>query len=113
MKWLVAVALKATLTATSAQADTAKHLYETGNYEKAESAGAAENDAEGLTYAARAILAHETMGPPCLECLKRAEGYARKAVASNPNYPDAHTYLAATLGYQGRIIGLIQARMKN
>lgn len=113
MKWLIAAVLSATLAASSVHADTAKHLYEIGKYPQAEAAGAAQNNAEGLTYAARAILAREAMGGPCLECLKRAEGYARKAVAADPNSADAHTYLAATLGYQGRIVGLVQARIDN
>jgi tetratricopeptide (TPR) repeat protein len=113
VNWLWSLALCAALFASGAQADSAAQLYTAGKYQQAEAAGIAENNAEGLTYAARAILAHETMGAPCLDCLKRAEGYARKAVADDPNYPDAHTYLAATLGYQGRVVGLIQARINN
>jgi tetratricopeptide (TPR) repeat protein len=113
VKWLGGLAFCAALFASGAQADNAAQLYAAGKYQQAEAAGATENNAEGLTYAARAILAHETMGAPCLDCLKRAEGYARRAVAADPNYPDAHTYLAATLGYQGRIVGLVQARIDN
>jgi tetratricopeptide (TPR) repeat protein len=113
VKWLLAAVLGAALAVSSAHADTAKHLYEIGKYPQAEAVGALENTAEGLTYAARAILAHETMSGPCLDCLKRAEGFARKAIAADPNYPDAHTYLAASLGYQGRIVGLIEARLNN
>jgi tetratricopeptide (TPR) repeat protein len=113
VKWLCSLAFCATLLASGAQADTAAQFYAAGKYRQAETAGVAENNATGLTYAARAVLAHETMSTPCLDCLKRAEGYARRAVAADANYPDAHTYLAATLGYQGRIVGLIQARIDN
>ena len=113
MRLLCGLAFCAALFASGAQADTAAQLYAAGKYQQAEAAGVVENNAEGLTYATRAVLAHETMGAPCLDCLKRAEGYARKAVAANPYYPDAHTYLAAALGYQGRIVGLIYARIAN
>ena len=113
MRWLCTILLGAVLAASAAHADSAKQLYAAGKYQQTETAGIAENNAEGYTYAARAILAHEAMGAPCLDCLKRAEGYARKAVAADPNYPDAHTYLAAALGYQGRIIGMVRARLNN
>lgn len=113
MKRACAVLIVATLMAGAANAQTAKQFYIAGKYEQAETAGAAENTPESLTYAARAVLAHETMAAPCLDCLKRAEGFARKAVAADPNYPDAHTYLAASLGYQGRIVGMIKARLES
>lgn len=113
MRWLAGLALCAALSASAAQADNAAQLYAAGKYQQAETAGVAENDAEGLTYAARAVLAHEAAIAPCLDCLKRAESYARKAIALDPNYPDAHTYLAASLGYQGRIVGVVQARLNN
>jgi tetratricopeptide (TPR) repeat protein len=107
------VLFSAMLASTCAQADNAELLYNAGKYQQAETAGAVEDDAKGLTYAARAILAQEAMSAPCLDCLKRAESYARKAIARDPNYVDAHTYLAASLGYQGRIVGLVEARLEN
>ena len=110
MKWLFAVLLAAGL-ATNAQ--TAKQLYDAGKYEQAEAVGVSQNTAESLTYAARAALARDQMGAPCLDCLKRAEALARSAVAINPNDANAHIYLAAAIGYQGRIIGMVQARLAN
>ena len=38
---------------------------------------------------------------PCIECLKRAEDAARRAIAGDPKQPDGHIYLAAALGYRG------------
>jgi tetratricopeptide (TPR) repeat protein len=111
VKWLFAVLIAAATLAANAQ--TAKQLYIAGKYEQAETRGVAENSAEGLTYAARAVLAHDQMGAPCLECLKRAESYARRAVAADSDYSDAHIYLAAALGFQGRIVGIIKARIDN
>jgi tetratricopeptide (TPR) repeat protein len=113
VRWLYCLAFCAALCTSGARADSAAELYAAGKYQQAEAAGGAENSAEGLTYAARAVLAQEAMTAPCLACLKRAESYARKAIAADPDYPDAHTYLAAALGYQGRIVGLIRARLGN
>jgi tetratricopeptide (TPR) repeat protein len=50
---------------------------------------------------------------PCLECLKRGEEFARLAIATDANAPDAHVWLAAALGYEARIVGLVRARLDN
>jgi hypothetical protein len=89
-----------------AQAATPFELYEQGKYDAAIAAGAAQNDGAGFAIAARAALADETMrGTPCLECLKRAEGYARKAISADPKNPDGHVFLAVALGREGRLVG--------
>jgi hypothetical protein len=113
MKLILGLLFAAGLAAADARTDAAKQLYDAGKYPQAEAAGVAENNAEGFTIAARAILAREAMGQPCLDCLKRAEADARRAITDDPNLPDAHTYLAATLGYEGRIVGIITARLDN
>jgi tetratricopeptide (TPR) repeat protein len=83
-------------------------LYEQGKYEDAIAAGVARNDSAGFALAARAALAAETMrDAPCLDCLKRAEDYARKAVAADPKNPDGHVFLAVALGREGRLVGAI------
>jgi hypothetical protein len=69
-------------------------------------------DAPGYALAARSVLADEVMHAPCLECLERAETYSRKAIAADPKYPEGHIYLAVTFGYEARIIGVIEARIK-
>ena len=70
-------------------AATPLDLYVAGKYQAAIDAGVAQNSAAGLAMASRAALAdammHET---PCLECLQRAEGFARKAVALDPKLPE-------------------------
>jgi hypothetical protein len=94
-------------------ADTgALALFTAGKYVQAEKAGAAEGNAQGYAIAARSVLADELMHPPCLECLQRAEAYARKAIAADPKYPEGHIYLAVTFGYEARIIGIIEARFR-
>ena len=50
---------------------------------------------------------------PCLECLKRGEAYARRAVAADGQAPDGHVWLAASLGYETRIVGVVRARLDN
>jgi hypothetical protein len=50
---------------------------------------------------------------PCLPCLKRGEAFARRAVAADWNTSDGHVWLAAALGYETRIIGLVRARLDN
>jgi len=87
-------------------------LYAQGHYEEAMRAGAAADSAAGFAIAARAALADAMMHPkPCLPCLKRGEDFARRAVAADWNAPDGHVWLAAALGYQARIVGLLRARL--
>jgi hypothetical protein len=76
--------------------------------------GAAAGTAAGLAIAARAAMADAMMRPaPCLECLKRGESYARRAIAADRDAPDGHVWLAAALGYEARIVGLVRARLDN
>jgi hypothetical protein len=111
MKWAV---LALMLLATSAAADDYYPLYAAGHYDEAMRQGAASGTAPGLAIAARAALADAAMRPePCLSCLKRAEDFARRAVAADNTYPDGHVWLATALGLEGRIIGLIRARLAN
>ena len=89
-------------------------FYKSGNYQAAIKAGLAENNENGFALAARATLAEETLGDkPCMECLKRAEGYARRAIAAGGRMPESYVYLAAALGHQSRIIGTIRAGMSD
>jgi hypothetical protein len=89
-------------------------LYARGQYDEAMRAGAASGTAGGLAIAARAAMADAMMRPaPCLDCLKRGEEYARRAIAADPRAPDGHVWLAAALGYEARIKGLVRARLSN
>jgi hypothetical protein len=49
---------------------------------------------------------------PCLPCLEQAEADARAAIALDPSYADAHVYLSGALGYEGRIIGKVEAQLR-
>jgi hypothetical protein len=90
---------------------SALDLYVAGKYEEAMAAGAAQNDGGGYVVAARAALADAMMhATPCLDCFKRVETYARRAIAEDARQPDAHVYVAVALGYESRIIGILQAR---
>ena len=89
-------------------------LYAEGKYDEAIRAGLARNDAAGFRDAARAALAEEaSRDQPCLECLKRAEDYARRAIAADPKLPDAWVYLAFSLGLKAHIEGSLRARLKD
>jgi hypothetical protein len=112
MRALATLAALAML-ATSAHADDALALYRAGKYEPAIAAAMAQNDAPGFALAARAALGEALTQKPCLACLQRAEGYARKAIAADPRLPDGHTYLAVCLGYEARIVGVVRARLAN
>lgn len=93
-----------------AQATDPFALYKAGDYQGAIRAGLAQNDEAGFGIAARAALAEETLGvSPCLACLKRAEDYARKAIAAGGKIPESYVYLAAALGYQARVMGTLSA----
>ena len=108
------LALLIGLAASPALAATPYDIYATGRYEDAMKAGAATGTAAGLTVAARAALADATTRPdPCLDCLKRAEDFASKAVAVDPHLADAHVYLAVAMGYEARIVGPVWARAHN
>jgi hypothetical protein len=89
-------------------------LYAQGHYEEAMRQGAASGTAAGFAIAARAAMADAMMKPaPCLECLKRGEAFARRAIAADKDAPDGHVWLAAALGYEARIVGLVRARLDN
>ena len=89
-------------------------LYARGRYEDAIRAGEASHSAAGYALAARAALGDAAwQGAPCLDCHKRAETLARAAIAADPQLADGQAWLAASLGYQARIIGLIRARLAN
>lgn len=89
-------------------------LYAQGHYEEAMRQGAVSGTAAGYAVAARAALADAMMKPePCLECLKRGEAFARRAVAADGTMPDGHVWLAAALGYEARIVGVVRARLDN
>jgi len=94
-----------------AGADDALSLYQAGKYERAINAAVAQNNAAGLALAARAALGEALTQKPCLSCLQRAEGFARKAIAADTHLPDGHVYLAVCLGYEARIVGTVRARL--
>jgi tetratricopeptide (TPR) repeat protein len=88
-------------------------LYAQGHYDEAMRQGEASGTAAGLAIAARAALADAmTRAKPCLSCLKRGEGDARRSIAADPRLPDGHVWLAASLGYQARIQGLVWAKLE-
>jgi hypothetical protein len=107
-----AIAFVLPMMTAAAPAATPLELYAAGKYQSAISAGVGQNNGAGFAVAARATLAEALMrDAPCLECLKRAEGYARHAVTLDSNLPEGHIYLAAILGYEARIVGMLTARM--
>lgn len=92
-------------------ADSLYPVYAAGRYEDAIRAGTEAATPEGFAIAARAAMAEAAMRPePCLSCLQRAEELARKSVTADSLYPDGHIWLAACLGLEGRIQGMISAR---
>ena len=89
-------------------------LYAEGHYQDAMRRGEESHTAQGLAIAARAALADAMMQPePCLACLKRGEEDARRAIALDTHLPDAHVWLAASLGYQARILGVVRAGLSD
>ncbi len=97
--------------ATQALASPAYDLWVQGKYDEAIKAGLAANDADGLAVAARAAASDMTMHTtPCMDCVKRTEELARKALAASPKGALPTIYLAAALGYKGRILGLMASQ---
>lgn len=110
MRRAAVAGLLAMLVAPSARAD-AFALYQAGRYEQAIAEASHQNGAAGYALAARAALAEAALKSPCLECLERAADLARKSIAADPRPADGHVYLAVSLGYQARIIGMVRARL--
>jgi tetratricopeptide (TPR) repeat protein len=109
-----AALLALVLAAPPAENSALFELYAQGQYDEAMRQGTAAGTAAGFAIAARAAMADAMMRPaPCLECLKRAETYARRAVAADKDAADGHVWLAAALGYEARIVGLVRARIDN
>jgi hypothetical protein len=114
MRWPVCAAMLllwlAGLSARAEDANPIFDLYRMGNYEGAIAAGQAANTGEGLAIAARAAFAEANLSDsPCMPCLKRVEGLARRSIMLDANRPDAFVYLAAAIGYEARIIGYLNA----
>ena len=108
------LALLAALLVTPALGATPYEIYAAGRYDDAIKAGNAAGNAAGFTTAARAALADATTrAVPCLTCLRRAEEFARKAVAADTRMVDGHVYLAVAMGYEARIVGPVWARAHN
>jgi tetratricopeptide (TPR) repeat protein len=104
MRLAFALAL-ALIVSGTARAATPFDLYEQGKYDAAIAAGVAQDNAAGFAIAARAELAAETMrATRCLECIQRAQRYARKAIAADPKNADGHVFLAVALGREGRLL---------
>jgi|SRR5262245_41473658 len=88
-------------------------LFQNGDYLAAADAAAMEGDAAGYALAARAVLAEASLREsPCVECLKRAESYARQAIAADGNNLEGQLQLALALGYQARLVGPLRARFQ-
>jgi hypothetical protein len=108
---LLYIALYATQALASESGKSSMDLYRTGDYESAAAAGEAEATGEGLAVAARAVLSDAGLRDvPCMACLQKAEGLARRSIALDAKHPQAYVYLAATLGYEARIVGGLRAR---
>ena len=115
MRYILAfvILLAGAASAYAERSATDFQLYAEGKYDEAIKAGVAANDAVGFAVAARATLAEDaSRDKPCLECLKRAEDYAHRAIAAGPKLPDGWVYLAFSLGLKAHIEGALVARLK-
>jgi predicted Zn-dependent protease len=113
MKVWLASALALALSASCALAGTPYELYVAGKYPEAERAAMAQGTAAGYALAARAELAAETMRPePCLECLRRAEDFALRGIAADPRLVEGHIEYVIAIGFEARLIGMIEAHFK-
>jgi tetratricopeptide (TPR) repeat protein len=98
---------------SSAFASTPRELYVQGKFAEAEHAALALGTAAGYALAARSELAAEAMrADPCLECLRRAEDFALRAIAADSRLAEGHIEYVIALGYEARLIGVIQAHFK-
>jgi hypothetical protein len=111
---LLALAMTAAPALAATQDANLYNLYAGGRYDEAVRAGTAAHNAYGYAIAARAILADAVLREaPCLDCVRRGEDYARRAVAADPSLGDGQVWLAVSLGYEARITGLVMARLND
>lgn len=115
MKRLLAIAFLLMLARPALADDAALFaLYAKGDYAAAMREGEAAHTAYGSALAARAAMADAVLrDKPCMACLQKAEAYARAAVAADPKLADGQTWLAVSLGYQARILGMMRARLRD
>ncbi|HLY06065.1 MAG TPA: hypothetical protein VKR31_09980 [Rhizomicrobium sp.] len=108
-----AATLVAALLASPVHATNPRELYVAGKFVEAERAALAEGTADGYALAARSELAAETMrAEPCMECLKRAEDFALRAIAANPRLVEGHIEYVIAIGFEARLIGMVEAHFK-
>jgi tetratricopeptide (TPR) repeat protein len=107
-----AIAFFASIAGAFAAPPTPQALYTAGKYQAAIDAGVAQGTAPGFAVAAHAAVADATIRAACLDCIERAEGFARRAIALDPKLPEGHLYLAIALGYEARIRGPVRARIR-
>lgn len=107
------IALLCALLATPAEAaESVRDIYVRGDYAGAMREGDAQNTGAALAEAARAAIADAQLrDTPCLECLQRAENFARRAVALDARNADALVLLAVSLGLEARIVGMVRAKL--
>ncbi|HYM18130.1 MAG TPA: hypothetical protein VEU06_06170 [Micropepsaceae bacterium] len=114
---LMIAALPSLFFLTSSEAamnPSAVELYRSGQYEAAIAKGETVGDDENLTIAAQAALAVTTLkGEPCLDCAKRAEALARRAIAADPERPRAYVCLVASMAFESRIIGVYASQTEH
>lgn len=104
----------ATPAVQAATTDEIFAIYARGDYEAAARAGEAAHTAAGLAIAARAVLAEDVLrDAPCMECLQRAERLSRAAIATDPHFAFGQVWLAVSLGYQARLLGIMKARLRD
>lgn len=91
----------------------AYQLYRAGKYADAIAAGTAEKSARGYALAAASEIGDAALHiPPCMECIQKAEGYARQAIAADPKLAEGHIFLAVALGLDSHVIGSVSALSK-
>jgi tetratricopeptide (TPR) repeat protein len=109
---LVLLLIFSTAVEAAPQDLAALQIYERGDYLAAAEAAEQEGGGEGFALAARSTLADATLREqPCMECMKQAEDFARRAIAADPKYAEGYIELAAALGYEARLMGLFRAKV--
>jgi tetratricopeptide (TPR) repeat protein len=96
----------------AAELNAARATFEQGDFVGAAEEARATETAEGLAFAARALLVHADLvarGDDRLPLIERAEEDARAAIALAPEYAEGHLQLAVALGFKARLEGRLTA----
>lgn len=91
--------------------DRALRAFDEGQFLTAAKIAEATGDADGLAFAARALIADAVTRDHvfCLQCLLQAEATAKQAIKRDPHFAEGYIQFAIAMGFRGRLMSVSDA----